>query len=155
MFPWILMILSWNLKKLPMCLCFSFIGNNPCLLISKPLTTPFTLMAPNCLVLTWEAPIFYAAGLLPVVCQFGREFFRVCWLLSDKNLNALKTSRYKTFLCRLRLTPYFLAKSFDFLKELPCQSGESNPRPPSPKMDALPYELLGLWYESMEILKFI
>ena len=98
---------------------------------------------------------FYAAGLLPVVRQFGREFFRVCWLLSDKNLNALKTSRYKTFLCRLRLNSLLLSKNFDFLKELPCQSGESNPRAPSPKIDALPYELLGLWYETMEILRFI
>ena len=53
------------------------------------------------------------------------------------------------------LSPYFLAKKFGFLKELPCQSGESNPRPPSPKMVALPYELLGLWYETMEILRFI
>ena len=47
--------------------------------------------------------LFYAAGLLPVVCQFGREFFRFAWLLSDKNLNALKTSRYKTFPSRLAM----------------------------------------------------
>ena len=59
---------------------------------------------------------FYAAGLLPVVRQFGREFFRVCWLLSDKNLNALKTSRYKTFLCRLRLNSLLLSKKFWFFE---------------------------------------
>ena len=59
---------------------------------------------------------FYAADLLPVVCQFGREFFRVCWLLSDKNLNALKTSRYKTFLCRLRLNSLLLSKKFWFFE---------------------------------------
>ena len=50
----------------------------------------------------WKSD-FYAAGLLPVVCQFGREFFRFAWLLSDKNLNALKTSRYKTFPSRLAM----------------------------------------------------
>ena len=59
---------------------------------------------------------FYAAGLLPVVRQFGREFFRVCWLLSDKNLNALKTSRYKTFLCLLRLSSLLLSKKFWFFE---------------------------------------
>ena len=33
-----------------------------------------------------------------------RRLFRVGWLLSDKNLNALKTSRYKT-------SPYLLEKN--------------------------------------------
>ena len=47
--------------------------------------------------------LFYAAGLIPYICQFGREFFRFGWLLSDKNLNALKTSRYKTFPSRLAM----------------------------------------------------
>ena len=51
---------------------------------------------------------FYAAGLLPVVRQFGREFFRVSWLLFDKNLNFLETSRYKTFLSRLPGNFYLL-----------------------------------------------
>ena len=50
-----------------------------------------------------QIDLFYAAGLFQVGCQFGREFFRFAWLLSDKNLNALKTSRYKTFPSRLAM----------------------------------------------------
>ena len=52
----------------------------------------------------WETgeALFSAAGFLPVVCHFRHQFCRFfCWQLSDKNLNALKTFRYKTFPCRL------------------------------------------------------
>ena len=44
------------------------------------------------------------------------RLFRVGWLLSDKNLNALKTSRYKT-------SPYLLEKNWS------CQSQGLNPGP--------------------------
>ena len=49
--------------------------------------------------------IFSAAGPIPYIRQFVCQFCQfACWLLSDKNLNALKTSRYKTFPSRLKET---------------------------------------------------
>ena len=50
--------------------------------------------------------IFSVAGLIPAICQFGQQFFKYAkkrsipfafWLLSDKNLNFLKTSRCKSY----------------------------------------------------------
>ena len=43
---------------------------------------------------TWgNGRIFYAAGLLPVLRQFGREFFR----FAEKNLNFLKYFQVQDF----------------------------------------------------------
>ena len=48
---------------------------------------------------------FSVAGPIPSICQYGHQFFQfaknrsipfACWLFFDKNLNFLKTSRYKT-----------------------------------------------------------
>ena len=94
---------------------------------------------------------FSAAGPIPFICQVGRQFCRfaknrsipfVCWLLSDKNLNALKTSRYKT-------SPYLLEKKWC------CQSRESNPGPLACLPMMLPTELWRLLLWTREILKFI
>ena len=63
--------------------------------------------------------IFLVAGLILAICQFGQQFFKyaknrsipfACWLLSDKNLNFLKTSRCKSFY----LLTYY--KKTDFAK---------------------------------------
>ena len=59
------------------------------------------------------------------------RFFRVGWLLSDKNLIALKTSRYKT-------SPYLLEK------KIVGQSQGSNLRSSDPELVALTTELLVL-----------
>ena len=49
--------------------------------------------------------VFSAAGPIPYIRQFICQLCQfACWLLSDKNLNALKTSRYKTFPSRLKET---------------------------------------------------
>ena len=89
-----------------------------------------------------DQKVFYAAGLLPVVCQFGREFFRFAWLLSDKNLNALKTSRYKTFPSRLAMAWRLNHLSlYTLYKKNCCQRQGSNPGPSDPESDALPSEL--------------
>ena len=89
----------------------------------------------------------------PGVFPFRREeleFLEICTFkfktfpsrLPDKNLNALKTSRYKT-------SPYLLEKKWC------CQSRESNPGPLACLPMMLPTELWRLLLWTREILKFI